>query len=101
TATVVRNVVFDSIPPIVTITEPPADQFVLGTTVDVRGTVNDAHPGTVEVEGIQAAVDGNNFVATGVPAGDGPDVTLHARATDRVGNQGPPASVTVHVDRTP
>src|SRR5439155_17455485 len=74
----------------------------------VTGTVNDASAVTVTVEGIAAVMSAGScaagvctysFTAANVPLGTGPQVVLHAIATDAAANPGA-AQVTLRIDRT-
>lgn len=98
TGTSSSTFVVDSVPPAVEIVQPGADHYTFATAIDVNGTVTDASPSTVTVNGVNATLAGSAFTATGVPLGAGPDVTLQVTVTDAAGNTGQ-ASRTVHVDR--
>ena len=94
-----EEVVRDSTPPEIAITEPaPGDEFDTRTVV-VRGTVSDAHLDTVTVEGVAATVTGNTFEATiELPEGDS---DIDARAVDVLGQGTNAVPVPVTIDTLP
>ena len=98
TGTSSSSFVVDSVPPAVEIVQPGLDHYTFATAIDVSGTVTDASPSTVRVNGVNATLAGSAFTAAGVPLGAGPDVALQVTVTDAAGNTGQ-ASRTVHVDR--
>jgi len=70
--------------PVVHITSPTSGGWISGPTVEVRGTVADDTPVTVEVNGQPAQVTGSGpytFTAT-VPVADGRGVAITANARD-------------------
>jgi hypothetical protein len=99
-ATQVRNIIVDTTPPAIAITQPLGGSYTNAQTTTVTGTVSDDTPVTVQVEGLAASVSGGAFTASSVPLGSGPQVTLHATAADAAGNT-QTATVTLNVDRTP
>lgn len=90
----------DTTPPDVAIEEPTDGFFTASATVDVRGRVSDASAVRVSVNGVDAAIAGDAFTATGVPAGDAGLTTIRAVATDAAGNTRE-TSIRVNVDRAP
>ncbi len=66
-----------------------------GTTVDVRGTIDDPSA-TITVNGMAATITGTTFTAAQVPLRLGPN-RLMAMATDRAGNT-TTQSITVYLD---
>ena len=57
--------------------------------MDVKGEVKDASPiAWVRIAGREAQLSGTTFTATGVPIGDGPEVSLTGEAEDAAGNLG-------------
>jgi hypothetical protein len=94
------TVTIDSAAPVVTIVTPADGQYTAATSLDVSGGVNDSSAVRVTVNGVEAAMTGTAFVATGVPIGDGPSVPIQVVATDAAGNAST-STVTVRVDRTP
>ena len=90
TSTATRNINVDLTAPTVTILDPADGSYTNATLLNVAGTVVDRSPVQVEVQGIAAGVSGEAFVATDVPAGDDPQVTLRAVATDAAGT--PPST---------
>ncbi|HTC93758.1 MAG TPA: Ig-like domain repeat protein, partial [Terriglobales bacterium] len=93
------NIHVDRTPPVVTIAQPSEGSYSNQQTIAVSGTVTDASPVTVQVQGVSATVNGTQFTAS-VPLSAEGLQTLQAVATDAAGNVGQ-ASVNVHVDRTP
>jgi len=90
--------VVDTEMPAVEIVQPGLDQYTSAAAIDVSGSVTDASPATVTVNGVDASVSGSNFTATNVPIGSGPDVDVVVLATDAAGNTARVSRV-VHVDR--
>jgi RHS repeat-associated protein len=90
-STASRNVVRDSQAPVVTIAAP-AEGFVTNTnSISVSGTVADASPVTLSVNGVTIAVDASGNFAGAVPLGaEGPN-TITFTATDAAGNSAAPA----------
>src|SRR5579859_6356189 len=93
------NIHVDRTPPVVVITQPPDGSYTNQQTIVVSGTVTDASPVTVQVQGVSATINGNQFTAT-VPLPTEGLQNLQTVATDAAGNVGQ-APVNVHVDRTP
>ena len=94
-----RTVNVDVTPPSVHIVDPSDDSYTNATGLTVTGTVVDRSTVQVSVSGVAAVVTGQTFVATGVPVGDGPTVTVTATAVDEARNKAEHAIV-LHVDRT-
>ena len=90
--------VVDTQMPAIEIVQPGLNQYTSAAVIDVSGSVIDASPATVTVNGVDAAVSGSSFTATNVPIGSGPDVDVVVLATDAAGNTARISRV-VHVDR--
>jgi len=90
--------VVDTEMPAIEIVQPGLDQYTSAAAIDVSGSVTDASPATVTVNGVDASVSGSNFTAANVPIGSGPDVDVIVLATDAAGNTARTSRV-VHVDR--
>lgn len=88
------TVVHRRTPPTVVITSPEDLSYIAATTIDIVGTVSDP-AATVEVNGLPAAILGNEFVVQGVPLVEGGTV-LTAVATSP---DGPVGSYTINVVR--
>ncbi|CAA9357513.1 MAG: Serine/threonine protein kinase [uncultured Gemmatimonadetes bacterium] len=82
----VRTVVRDTEPPVVAFTSPAADAATSGATLAVAGTVEDASPVTVTVNGVAMTVEGRVFRGE-VPLATEGRITLIAVATDAPGNR--------------
>src|SRR5262249_50879156 len=93
------HVPLDTSAPVGRILDPTEGQPGSRRPPTVAGTVEDASPVTVQVEGVAAAVQGSGFTAADVPLGPGPDVVLHVHAEDAAGNT-TDKTVTVRIDRT-
>ena len=98
TAASTSSFVVDTEMPAIEIVQPGLDQYTSAAVIDVGGTVTDASPASVTVNGVDASVSGSSFTATNVPIGSGPDVDLVVLATDAAGNTARLSRV-VHVDR--
>jgi len=98
TAASTSSFVVDTEMPAIEIVQPGLDQYTSAAVIDVGGTVTDASPASVTVNGVDASVSGSSFTATNVPIGSGPDVDLVVLATDAAGNTARVSRV-VHVDR--
>ncbi len=99
--TVTRNLTIDLSAPELHITSPAAGTMLGSATVDVTGTVADAH-GTdrVTVNGVDAVLDGSGgFILAALALTEGSN-TVIARAWDRAGNTGT-RSIEVTVDTVP
>ena len=98
------TVVLDTTPPTVAIDPSTLDALTAAGTVDVTGTVADAHLDTVTVNGVTATVnlvDGSGtFLAQGVTLSEG-DNTLIATATDILDQSTDSAPVLIVRDSTP
>jgi len=99
-ATTTTNLIVDTIPPQITITQPAAGGFTNATSAVVTGTVVDASPVTVTVEGTGVPMQGANFTSAGITLNAGPVQVIHVVATDAAGNIST-ATATVNIDRTP
>ena len=97
-ATATSAFIVDVTKPVVAIAQPAAGAYTSAQTVDVTGTITDASPATVTVNGVAAVVTGSMFTAAGLPLGSGPGVSFLVVATDAAGNTGE-RSVSVTVDR--
>lgn len=98
TAAVTINI--DRVAPQIVIISPTADQYTNATSLEVRGSIVDAAIAGVVVDGVAAAITGEQFVAAPVPLGDGPEQTITAVATDAAGNT-TSTTVKVKIDRVP
>jgi hypothetical protein len=76
----------DTAAPQITITAPPADLVTREAQVEVAGTVEDATPISVTVNGAAAARNGTGFRATVPLSAEGTN-TLTVSATDAAGNR--------------
>jgi hypothetical protein len=94
-ATTTSSFTADAIAPVVAITSPAADSWFSGGSLQVTGTVIDASPVTIDVNGVLTLPSAGTFTAT-VPTTEG-SFPIHATATDAAGNAGSSA-VTVNVD---
>ncbi len=97
-ATTVLNV--DSTPPQVTITQPADGVFTNAASVVVIGSVMDASPVTVTIEGAPVPLQGNTFTSAGITLGTNATQAIHIVATDAAGNA-TPVTLTINIDRTP
>ncbi len=102
--TATRVVVLDTVAPQVLIETPLAGVCTSLDSLTVGGSVIDASPVTVTVQGMTTPCTPTGggactFNAPGVPLGAGPVATLNVAAEDAAGNPSPPASVAVCVDR--
>ena len=86
-------------PPVVTLTSPAAGDVVQGPVVDVAGTVSDASPVTLSLNGDVIPVGAGGLFTGQVAAGDGA-VSIQAVAVDAAGNTGA-ASLGVTFDSVP
>jgi RHS repeat-associated protein len=75
----------DTTAPVVTITSPPADSVVRTSPITVTGTITDASPTGVTVNGVQATVTNNTSYSASVPITAQGSNTLTAIATDAGG----------------
>ena len=89
----------DRIAPVPVITEPKAGAWLKGPSLNVIGTVTDASPVVVEVNGTQATVSGGSFTAA-LAVVDG-ELTLVATAVDAAANRNTSPTVAVHIDSVP
>ena len=89
-----RTVVLDTRDPEIAILDPAAGTVVAEATIEVSGTVSDAHLDRVTVGGVVATVADGSFQAT-VPLVEGVQ-TLTARAIDTLGHE---SEATVSVER--
>lgn len=94
TATDAVDVVLDTAPPVVTITDPPDGSLTAAAEVLVQGSVTDASPiATFTLNGQAVALDDGAFQATlPLALGDNP---ITAEATDAAGNTGSDAITVV------
>ena len=69
---VTRNVKRDSIAPAITVQQPANNAVTQATQVVVNGTVSDANPTSVKVNGTDATLNGNSF-SLSVPLNEGPE----------------------------
>ena len=99
-ATATASFVVDTVPPQITITQPVDGIFTNAVSVVVSGSIVDASPVTVTVEGATIPLQGNTFTSAAITLGaNGPQV-LHVTATDAAGNSSA-AAITLKIDRTP
>lgn len=85
----------DAVKPVVVLTSPAAGVWISGATVNVTGTVADASPVSLDVNGVVTQAVNGAFSAT-IPTVEGSYV-ITATATDAANNVGT-ASVTVNID---
>lgn len=88
----------DRAPPLVAIGAPAHGAYVRGPSFEVSGTVADASPVMLDVNGTGAPVSGGAF-SLSLAGSDGP-LTITATAHDAAGNVGA-ASIEVHLDSAP
>ncbi len=79
------DVTLDTIPSVVSISNPEDGVVVATESVSVSGTLDDS--ATVSVNGISATIGNGTFTADAVPLTEGPN-TITATATDPAGNVG-------------
>ena len=84
-ATDTITVVLDTLPPVITIASPAMDAFVNTPRIDVSGMVDDVST-SVTVNGITAAVSGNNFALGQFELAEGENVIM-VEAEDRAVNK--------------
>ena len=100
TSTATSSFAVDTIPPQISITQPVDGIFTNAVSVIVSGSIVDASPVTVTVEGATVPLQGNTFTSAAITLGaTGPQV-LHVTATDAAGNSSE-ATITLKIDRTP
>ncbi len=75
----------DTAAPAITISQPPADTAFRTSPITVTGTISDASPTTVTVNGVQATVTNNTSYSASVPLTTQGGNTLTAIATDAGG----------------
>ena len=92
--TATSTFIVDAVDPVVNITTPTANVWLKGPTISVTGTVTDASPTSVQVNGLDAGVTSSFSIS--VPATDGVFV-INVVARDAAGNGGTSA-VTVAPD---
>jgi hypothetical protein len=97
-ATASASFTADAVRPVVAITSPAAGAWISGATVNVTGTVQDASPVSIDVNGVTTLATNGAFTAT-IPTENGSYV-ITATATDAAANTGT-ASVTVNIDSAP
>src|SRR5579864_7109720 len=90
----------DTIPPQLTITQPQDGQFTNATSVVVSGTVVDASPVTVTVNGAAVPVQNGTFTSAPISLGANAAQSIQVVATDAAGNS-TTKSPTVNIDRNP
>ena len=100
TATAIAVFTVDSTPPQITITQPADGLFTNALSLVVTGTVIDASPVTITIEGQAVPLQGNSFTSAGISLGTNATQAIHIVATDAAGNTASVA-LTVNVDRTP
>ena len=93
------EVIRDTTAPVVAITSPLANAVLGGNQVAVSGTVSDISPVTVQVNGLDASVNGNTFSLASLPLVQGTNQII-ATATDTLGNLSS-TTINVSVDTTP
>ncbi|MEM1181693.1 MAG: Ig-like domain-containing protein, partial [Acidobacteriota bacterium] len=82
--TVIHRVVRDVEPPVISIQRPADGALVGEASVDVSGSLVEAHPHRVTVSGVEASVSGSTFFAPGVSLAEGAN-TLTVVAEDAAG----------------
>ena len=92
------TVTCDNTPPAVAITTPTGGTVTNATSIRVVGTVDDSNASVV-VNGRAASVSGGRFEIAGVSLVEGANV-ITATATDALGNESAPASITIAADFT-
>ena len=97
-ATATSTFTVDAVAPVVTITAPATSSWNSGSSLQVRGTVVDASPLTLSVNGVQTVATSGAFTVT-VPTTEG-SFLIRAVATDAAGNVGT-SEITVNVDSLP
>ncbi|MEO1086221.1 MAG: hypothetical protein AAFY88_18435, partial [Acidobacteriota bacterium] len=90
--TATHRVVRDVTPPVITVSTPADGALVSEASVDVSGTLEEAHPHRVTVSGVEATISGSTFYARGVVLAEGVN-TLTLVAEDLGGH-------TAEVNRT-
>ena len=90
----------DTVPPQITIAQPVDGAFSNAASVVVTGSVTDASPVTITVEGVAVPLLAGAFTSPAVLLGPGPSQIIHVLATDTAGNTST-ATVTVNIDRAP
>lgn len=94
------NVTIATVPPQITINQPPDQSFTNANSVTVSVTVTSAAPITaVLVNGVTASLSNGTFTAPVSLGANGPQAIV-VSATDEVGNTAA-KTVTVNIDRTP
>lgn len=83
-STTTRNVVRDSINPLLSVVQPSENAYLNTTTLTVLGTVEDQTITTVSVNGVAAILIGSNYTAN-IPINEGGN-TIISIATDAAGN---------------
>ena len=94
------TVVLDTLPPTVAIDADPLPSLTADGTVDVTGTVSDAHLDRVTVNGVTATVNGETFLAQGVTLVEGTNILI-ATAVDVLDHSTDSAPVEIVRDATP
>ncbi len=94
------TVVLDTLPPTVAIDTDPLPSLTADGTVDVTGTVSDAHLAGVTVNGVTATVNGETFLAQGVTLAEGTNILI-ATAVDVLDHSTDSAPVEIVRDSTP
>jgi RHS repeat-associated protein len=92
------SLVLDSRPPQLAVTSPAMNACLNANSIDVTGTVSDAHLQDVKVGGVTATVNGNAWTATIPSLAEGRQA-FTITATDTLGHSAV-ASLTVNIDRT-
>lgn len=90
----------DTAPPQITITQPANGVFTNAASLIVTGSVVDASPVTVTIEGTAVPVQNNTFTSAGITLGTGATQLIHVVATDAAGNSST-VTLTINIDRTP
>jgi len=93
-----RTTILDTIPPAVDITNPADGDFLAEAITPVAGSVIDATPFTVSVNGTDAVLNGSAFTIDALPLVEGSN-TITATAVDSAGNTGS-SEITVISDVT-
>ncbi|MGE5893986.1 MAG: Ig-like domain-containing protein, partial [bacterium] len=88
TAEASRSLTLDTIPPVVHILAPAPNVYINKNSADVSGTVTDATPVTLTINGINVlALTGDSFTLSSLSLSEGANI-IRAVATDAAGNTG-------------
>ncbi|HSF39574.1 MAG TPA: Ig-like domain-containing protein [Thermoanaerobaculia bacterium] len=93
-------VVLDTLPPVLTLDAAALPALTGSATVVVQGTVSDPHLDKVTVNGVEARVTGQDWVAEGITLEEGANAIV-ARAVDTLGHASETAPAAVTRDTLP